>query len=131
MELLLWQWSVGVQFTSLAMIAVFFLVLERSLRLGELRFWAIAWGANLLALGITFVYWNWRPTGGTFRAIAASYLGAKTVFAVLLILGALRLRRVVLPRAGRCASPLGSCSTPCAGSSSRPSRCWASSPTSP
>lgn len=87
------------QFTSLAMIAVFFLVLERSLRLGEVRFWAIAWGANLLALGITFVYWNWRPTGCPFRAIAASYMGAKTVFAVLLILGALRLRRFALPRA--------------------------------
>ena len=93
MEILLWQWSVGVQFTSLAMIAVFFFVLERSLRLAELRSWVVAWGANLAALGITFLYWNWRPTGLAFRAIAAGYLSTKTVFAVLLILGALRLRR--------------------------------------
>jgi len=101
MELLLWRWSVGVQFTSLAMIAVFFLVLERSLRLGELRLWVGAWAANLVALGITFLYWNWRPTGTAFRAIAAGYLGAKTVFAVLLILGALRLRRLMpWPRPG-------------------------------
>ena len=55
MELLLWQWSVGVQFASLAMIAVFFLVLERSLRLAELRLWALAWTATLVALGMSFL----------------------------------------------------------------------------
>ena len=96
MELLLWRWSVGVQFTSLAMIAVFFFVLERSLRLRELQPWVVAWGANLAALGITFLYWNWLPTGSAFRVIAAGYMGTKTVFAVLLILGAQRLRRFAL-----------------------------------
>jgi diguanylate cyclase (GGDEF)-like protein len=93
MELLLWRWSVGVQWTSLAMITVFFLVLERSLRLGELRSWVGAWFANLLALGITVLYWNWRPTGGTFRLISAGYMGAKAAFGVLLILGALQMGR--------------------------------------
>ena len=84
------------QFTSLAMIAVFFFVLERSLRLRELQPWVVAWGANLAALGITFLYWNWLPTGSAFRVIAAGYMGTKTVFAVLLILGAQRLRRFAL-----------------------------------
>ena len=84
------------QFTSLAMIAVFFFVLERSLRLRELRSWVVAWGANLAALGITFLYWHWLPTGSAFRVTAAGYMGTKTVFAVLLILGALRLRRFAL-----------------------------------
>jgi diguanylate cyclase (GGDEF)-like protein len=93
MELLLWRWSVGVQWASLAMITVFFLVLERSLRLAELRSWVGAWFANLLALGITVVYWNWRPSGGTFRLISAGYLGAKAAFGVLLILGALQIGR--------------------------------------
>ena len=93
MELLLWQWSVGVQWTSLAMITVFFLVLERSLRLAELRSWVGAWFANLLALGITVLYWNWRPSGGTFRVISAGYMGAKAAFGVLLILGALQMGR--------------------------------------
>ena len=86
------------QFTSLAMIAVFFFVLERSLRLAELRSWVMAWGANLAALGLTFVYWNWPATGTAFRATAAGYLGTKTVFAGLFILGALRLRRFPLGR---------------------------------
>ena len=99
MELLLWQWSVGVQFASLAMIAVFFLVLERSLRLAELRLWALAWTANLVALGMTFLYWNTRPSGAPFRVVAVGYLSAKIVFTVLLILGALRLRRSSLGRA--------------------------------
>jgi GGDEF domain-containing protein len=92
MDLLLWRWSVGVQWTSLAMITAFFLVLERSHRLPELRPWVVAWAANLVALSVSVLYWNWYPTGAAFRGIAASYLGTKVAFAILLIVGAVQLR---------------------------------------
>ena len=93
MDLILWRWSVGVQWASLAMIAVFFLVLERSLRLPELRAWAAAWACNLLALGITVVYWNFGPQGWAFRPIAAAYMVSKFAFALFLIAGAQKLSR--------------------------------------
>lgn len=96
MELLLWRWSVVVQWTSLAMIAVFFAALASTIRLAELRSWAAAWACNLAALGVTFVYWNWRTgdaAGRHFPVLAASYMLAKSCFVVLLIHGAMQLRR--------------------------------------
>ena len=38
-----WVWSTAVQMTSLLMIAVFFAVLSRSVRLAEVRIWVWAW----------------------------------------------------------------------------------------
>jgi hypothetical protein len=93
MELLLWRWSVGVQGTSLALILVFFAVLARTLRFPELTSWAQAWAANFIALGVTFLYWNWRTSDEHFPVLAGVYMAAKTAFALLLILGALQLRR--------------------------------------
>lgn len=96
MELLLWRWSVGVQWASLAMIAVFFAALASTIRLAELRSWAAAWACNLAALGVTFVYWSWRTgdaSGRHFPVLAASYMLAKSCFVVLLIYGAMQLRR--------------------------------------
>lgn len=96
MELLLWRWSVGVQWASLAMIAVFFAALATTIRLAELRPWAAAWAFNLGALGATFLYWSWRSADGTgrhFPVLAAAYMATKCCFVILLAYGALQLKR--------------------------------------
>jgi diguanylate cyclase (GGDEF)-like protein len=93
MELLLWRWSVGVQWTSLVLIVVFFVLLARTLRFPELTSWAQAWAANVSALGVSFLYWSWRTADQHFPLLAALYMGAKIAFALLLILGALQLQR--------------------------------------
>jgi diguanylate cyclase (GGDEF)-like protein len=53
MELLLWRWSTTAQIASAIVIAVFFVVLARSVRRVELRPWVMAWLANLAALFVT------------------------------------------------------------------------------
>jgi diguanylate cyclase (GGDEF)-like protein len=93
MELLLWRWSVGVQWTSLVLIVVFFVLLARTLRFPELTSWAQAWAANVSALGVSFLYWSVRTADQHFPVLAALYMGAKIAFALLLILGALQLQR--------------------------------------
>ncbi len=60
-ELLLWQWSSAVQVTSLAMIAAFFALLARFNPRAELRWWTLAWLANLVALSVTLMYWSFQP----------------------------------------------------------------------
>ena len=49
----LWVWSTAVQTSSLLMIAVFFAILSRSVRLAEVRIWVWAWACNLYALLVT------------------------------------------------------------------------------
>jgi hypothetical protein len=56
-QLLLWRWSTIVQLTSLAMVAAFFALLAHANPRPELRWWARAWTANLLALAATTIYW--------------------------------------------------------------------------
>src|SRR5262245_24465293 len=92
-ELLLWRWSVGVQWASLAMITVFFAALARSGGWAELRSWVLAWAADLVALGATFLYWYFKPTGHSFHFVAGAYMAAKTAFVLLFIQGAWSLRR--------------------------------------
>jgi diguanylate cyclase (GGDEF)-like protein len=100
MELLLWRWSTAVQAISLAMIAVFFAVLTRSVKRADLRWWLWAWLANLAALGVTLVFWYVQPV--TFVAVVrALYLAAKTGFVLLLLQGGWALRtpaRVLIGR---------------------------------
>ena len=93
MELLLWRWSLAVQFASLAMITVFFAVLARSTRRVGLRSWVLAWSANLLALGWSLVYWYVQPKGAGFSLVAGSYMATKTAFLLLVIDGTQRFRR--------------------------------------
>jgi diguanylate cyclase (GGDEF)-like protein len=92
-ELLLWRWSVGVQWASLAMITVFFVALARSGGWAELRSWVLAWAADLVALGFTFLYWYLQPTGHAFHLVAGAYMAAKTAFVLLFLQGARSLRR--------------------------------------
>lgn len=89
MELLLWRWSTTAQITSAIVIAIFFVVLGRSVRRVELRPWVSAWLANLAALLVTSVFWFSRPESpATFIALRWGYLFCKTMFVVLLALGA-------------------------------------------
>jgi diguanylate cyclase (GGDEF)-like protein len=91
---LLWRWSTSVQLTSLAMIAIFFWMLGRSIRTAALRWWVRAWLWNLLALGITIFYWFLLPPSWVRHAVVAPvYMGAKTAFILLLIQGAWAMRR--------------------------------------
>jgi diguanylate cyclase (GGDEF)-like protein len=93
MDLLLWRWSTAVQVTSLAMIAVFFVALARSVRRVELRWWTLAWLANLVALAVTIVFWYLRPGPIAARFVTGLYVGAKLAFVLLLLQGAWSLVR--------------------------------------
>ena len=98
MELLLWRWSTSAQIASALMIAVFFVVLARSMRRKELRPWVNAWLANVGALAVTTVYWLAQPQSElAFTLIRFGYFFGKTMFVALLALGAWR---VVRPRLG-------------------------------
>ncbi|MGZ5445082.1 MAG: diguanylate cyclase [Thermoanaerobaculia bacterium] len=98
MELLLWRWSTSAQIASGLMIAVFFLVLGRSTRRVELRPWVSAWLANLAALFVTSVFWFSQPESpAVFIALRFGYFFGKTMFVVLLALGAWTFVRRGLP----------------------------------
>jgi diguanylate cyclase (GGDEF)-like protein len=87
-ELLLWRWSTLVQISSDLMIAVFFVVLARSVGRSELRPWVKAWLANLVALSVTIIFWLAQPQSSlAFTIIAWSYIFFKTLFVVLLVVG--------------------------------------------
>ena len=89
MELLLWRWSTSVQISSDLLIAVFLLVLARSVGRAELRPWVHAWLANLAALSVTIIFWLAQPQSPlAFTVIGGSYIFFKTIFVVLLVVGA-------------------------------------------
>jgi len=89
MELLLWRWSTTAQITSAIVIAIFFVVLGRSERRVELRPWVSAWLANLAALVVTSVFWLARPQSPVaFIVLRWGYFFSKTMFVVLLAVGA-------------------------------------------
>ena len=87
----LWVWSTAVQTSSLLMIAVFFAVLSRSVRLAEVRIWVWAWACNLYALLVTVVYWYFQVSLGAF--VRVSYMVGKSAFVLLLIHGAWALKQ--------------------------------------
>jgi diguanylate cyclase (GGDEF)-like protein len=89
MELLLWRWSTSVQISSDLLIAVFLVVLARSVGRAELRPWVHAWLANLAALSVTIVFWLAQPQSSwTFTTVCWLYIFFKTIFVVLLVVGA-------------------------------------------
>jgi diguanylate cyclase (GGDEF)-like protein len=103
MNLLLWRWSTTAQITSGIVIAIFFVVLARSVRRVELRPWVNAWLANLAALLVTSVFWFWQPQSlPAFLVLRWGYFFSKTMFVVLLAHGAWNIWRrtpAPLPRA--------------------------------
>ncbi len=86
-QLLLWQWSTAVQATSLVMIAMFFALLSRFGRRADLRWWALAWAANLAALLVTVVFWFFQPPVSVVPLLFAFYGAAKTAFVLLFVQG--------------------------------------------
>lgn len=97
MELLLWRWSTTAQIASALMIAVFFIVLTRSVRRPELQLWVNAWLANLAALAVTVIFWFLQPAELAFLIVRVGYIFTKTLFVALLAAGAWRFIR---PRLG-------------------------------
>ena len=91
-QLLLWQWSSAVQVTSLAMIAAFFALLARFNPRAELRWWTLAWLANLVALSVTLMYWYFQPAS-VLPAVRAAYMASKLTFLLLLIQGGWTMMR--------------------------------------
>src|SRR5437763_12186357 len=88
MELLLWRWSTTAQITSELMIAVFFVVLARSVRRVEMRPWIQAWLWNLAALFVTIVFWFAQPKSRiAFMVTVFGYTLSKTTFSALLVAG--------------------------------------------
>ncbi len=85
-QLLLWQWSTAVQATALAMIATFFVLLSRFGRRTDLRWWALAWSANLAALVLTLVFWYFQPVA-MVPLLFGLYGAAKTAFVLLFMQG--------------------------------------------
>src|SRR5262247_3462873 len=97
MQLPLWQWSVAVHCLSIAAITLFFGILARFLPLRGLRCWVAAWAANLIALIFALFYWitsaGSELSERTFDVVKGVYLGNKTAFICLLVLGAVLLER--------------------------------------
>jgi diguanylate cyclase (GGDEF)-like protein len=84
-------------------IAIFFLVLARSMKRVELRPWLYAWLANLGALAVTVIFWYANPrTPLVFAVIRFGYMVSKTAFVVLLAFGvrAMNRRAMLLVFAG-------------------------------
>jgi diguanylate cyclase (GGDEF)-like protein len=90
--LALWRWSTAVQVSSLAIIAVFFTVLGRSVRTGELRYWVFGWIADFTALAAALAYWYFVPPASAGPLFRAVYMGSKTAFVVFLMQGAWALK---------------------------------------
>jgi len=89
MELLLWRWSTAFQCASALMMAVFFVVLARSVRRAELQPWVVAWLSNLVALVVPIILWFFRPQSLLVSvAMRWSYLLSKTAWVMLLVVGA-------------------------------------------
>ena len=87
MDLMLWQWSTIVQFTSLLMVAGFFVVLARTSPRPEVRSWVPAWIANATGIGFAVYFWLAQPARG-FGVILGGYAGFKIAFILWLLQGA-------------------------------------------
>ncbi len=80
--------SVAVQFGIVVLVAVFYLVLSRSVRLEEAQVWSAAWVANAVALAGVLVVSLMHPPDPWARVALGAYALGKTLFAVLLLVGA-------------------------------------------
>ncbi len=74
------------------MIAVFFLVLRRSNSRDEMRWWTLGWFGNVIAMGITLVFWYIQPPAHVHPYVFAPYLAAKCVYVWLLLRGTLEFQ---------------------------------------
>jgi diguanylate cyclase (GGDEF)-like protein len=92
LELFLYQLSIwGLAATSL-MIAVFFLVLSRSNRREEMRWWTGGWFANVAAMTVTLLFWYEQPGARWHGPLFALYLACKNVYVWMLLRGTLEFQ---------------------------------------
>jgi len=84
---LLGRWAAGAQLATVALLAAFFLVLARTVRLQEVRVWATAWTANAFALLALFAATSPAAPRPLFHFGAALYVAGKIGFALLLVAG--------------------------------------------
>jgi diguanylate cyclase (GGDEF)-like protein len=92
-ELLLWRWSTSAQIVSVLMVTGLLAILRRSSRRRGLGLWTAAWLANAGAMLATLVYWFGMPSPWVARGVTGVYIFAKTLFVLLLVLGAARVAR--------------------------------------
>src|SRR5262245_45138545 len=74
------------------MIAVFFLILQRSNHRDEMRWWTDGFFANVAAMVITLVFWYAQPPATAHATVFAFYLGFKNVYVWLLLRGTLEFQ---------------------------------------
>jgi diguanylate cyclase (GGDEF)-like protein len=89
LDLLLYQLNISGLTVTTVLIALFFLVLRRSVRRAEMRWWVNGWLANVVALVVTSLFWYVQPPAQYFGGIFAIYLAAKFAYVWLLCRGAL------------------------------------------
>ena len=89
MDLLLYQLNISGLTVTTVLILLFFVVLRRSVRRVEMRWWVHGWLANVVALVITSLFWYFQPPASYFGIIFAFYLAAKASYVWLLSRGAL------------------------------------------
>lgn len=92
MELFLYQLSIWGLALTAVMIAVFFRALSLSNPRAEMRWWTNGWLANVVAIGITLVFWYAQPPASLHPFVFALYLAAKNVYVWLLVRGALEFQ---------------------------------------
>ena len=88
-DLTLYQLNISGLTVTTVLIALFFVVLRRSDRRSEMRWWVHGWLANVAALAITSAFWFIQPEARFFGITFAVYLAAKLVYVWLLTRGAL------------------------------------------
>ena len=89
MEIALWRWSVAVQLTSVAMITLFFAVLQRSMQREELGYWSRGWIINFTALAVALFFWIVQPPPGPiYWFVRFFFISLKTLAALLMMQGA-------------------------------------------
>ena len=83
---LLARWSLGVQLGTATLLAAFFIVLMRTIRLQEVRIWAAAWVADAAAVTSAFLATTFSPPPAVRLALTA-YVALKTAYVLLLLTG--------------------------------------------
>jgi diguanylate cyclase (GGDEF)-like protein len=85
--LTLGRWSVGVQLSVVCLLALFFAALARTVKLEEVRLWAMAWLADAIAIAAVFVAVSLDEPEWSSRLLRVVYAAAKTSYVLLLVAG--------------------------------------------
>jgi len=84
---ILGRWAVGIQLGVVCLLALFFAALARTVRLEEVRLWAMAWIADAVAIAAVFAVSSLQPSMMVARLGVFIYAAAKTAYAFLLVAG--------------------------------------------